>query len=159
VRIAVAFDHAGVPFVDVVGEAIREAGHEPVDLGTCDDYPDAAFLAGRAIDAGEAERAVLVCGSGAGVAVAASKLPGIRACVGHDTYTAGQCVSHDDCNVLCVGARVIGPAYAAVCITAFAQAEFSGEERHVRRLHKIDQLERQGFDAELPTPREELETS
>ncbi len=147
-----AFDHAGVPFVDTVGETIREAGHEPVDLGTYDDYPDAAFLAGRAIDAGAAERAVLVCGSGAGVAVAATKLPGIRACVGHDTYTAAQCVTHDDCNVLCVGSRVIGPAYAAACITAFAHAEFSGEERHVRRLHKIDQLERQGLDAELPTP-------
>jgi len=159
VRIALAFDHAGVPFVDTVGAAIREAGHEAVDLGTYDDYPDAALLAGRAIDAGEAERAILVCGSGAGVAVAASKLPGIRASIGHDTYTAAQCVAHDDCNVLCVGSRVIGPAYAAACITAFVRAEFSGEERHVRRLHKIEQLERQGFDAELPTTREELKTS
>jgi len=150
VRIAVAFDHAGVPFVDVVAEALRTADQEPVDLGTCDDYPDAALLAGRSIRAGEAERAILVCGSGAGVAVAATKLPGIRACLGHDTYTAAQCVTHDDCNVLCVGARVIGPAYAAACITAFAHAEFSGEERHVRRLHKIDQLERQGFGAEPP---------
>ncbi len=151
-RIAVAFDHAGVPFVEVVAEAIRTAGHEPVDLGTCDDYPDAALLAARAVHAGEAERAVLVCGSGAGVAVAATKLPGIRAAVGHDTYTAAQCVTHDDCNVLCVGSRVIGPVYAAACITAFAGAAFSGEERHVRRLHKIAQLEQQGF--ELPIPEE-----
>lgn len=156
-RIAVAFDHAGVPFVDVVGDAIREAGHEPVDLGTCDDYPDAALLAARAVHVGEAERGVVVCGSGAGVAVAASKLPGIRACVGHDTYTAAQCVSHDDCNVLCVGARVIGPVYAAACISAFARADFSGEERHVRRLHKIDRLEQRGF--ELPPPQPESRSS
>lgn len=153
-RIAVAFDHAGVPFVAVVTDAVRAAGHEPVPLGTCDDYPDAAELAGRAIHDGEVERAVLVCGSGAGVAVAASKLPGIRACVGHDTYTAAQCVTHDDCNVLCVGSRVIGPVYAADCITAFAGATFSGEERHVRRLHKILQLEQRGFAAEPPTPQE-----
>ncbi|MCW3011037.1 MAG: sugar-phosphate isomerase, RpiB/LacA/LacB family [Solirubrobacterales bacterium] len=153
-RIAVAFDHAGVPFTHVVAEAIRAAGHEPVDVGTCDDYPDAALLAGQAIHSGEVERAVVVCGSGAGIAVAATKLPGIRACVGHDTYTAAQCVTHDDCNVLCVGARVIGPVYAAACITAFAGASFSGEERHVRRLHKIDQLEQRGFALEPPTPQE-----
>ena len=150
-RVAIAFDHAGVAFADVAAPAIREAEHEPVPLGTFDDYPDAALLAGRAIHLGETERAILVCGSGAGVAVAASKLPGIRACVGHDTYTAAQCVGHDDCNVLCVGSRVIGPVYAAACITAFVRATFSGEERHVRRLHKIDQLEQQGF--ELPPPR------
>ncbi len=153
-RIAVAFDHAGVPFVEVVAEAVRTAGHEPVDLGTCDDYPDAARLAGLAIHEGRVERAVLVCGSGAGVAVAATKLPGIRASVGHDTYTAAQCVTHDDCNVLCVGSRVIGPVYAAACITAFAGAVFSGEERHVRRLHKIDLLERQGFALAPPSPEE-----
>ncbi len=151
-RIAVAFDHAGVPFVEMVADSLRAAGHEPVDLGTCDDYPDAAFLAARAIHAGDAERAVVVCGSGAGVAVAATKLPGIRACVGHDTYTAAQCVTHDDCNVLCVGSRVIGPVYAAECISAFARARFSGEERHVRRLHKIEQLEQRGFELELPNP-------
>ena len=111
-----AFDHAGVPFGELVGTAIRDAGHEPVDLGVCDDYPDAAYLAARAIHEGRVARAVLVCGSGAGVAVAAGKLPGIRASVGHDTYTAAQCVAHDDCNVLCVGSRVIGPLYAADCI-------------------------------------------
>ncbi len=153
-RVAVAFDHAGVPFVDMTAEAISAAGHEPVDLGTCDDYPDAAQLAGLAIHEGRVERAVLVCGSGAGVAVAACKLPGIRASVGHDTYTAAQCVTHDDCNVLCVGSRVIGPVYAAACITAFVSASFSGEERHVRRLHKIEQLEQRGFAAEPPTPEE-----
>lgn len=150
-RIAVGFDHAGVPFIELVTKAIRAAGHEPLDLGTCDDYPDIAYLAAKAIHDGEAERAILVCGSGAGVAVAATKLPGIRASVGHDTYTAAQCVTHDDCNVLCVGSRVIGPVYAADCIAAFVAAEFSGEERHVRRLHKIDEIERRGFDLPSPT--------
>ena len=157
-RVAVAFDHAGVPFVELIAAAVREAGHELVDLGTCDDYPDAALLAGQAIHGGDAERAILVCGSGAGVAVAATKLPGIRACVGHDTYTAVQCVTHDDCNVLCVGARIIGPVYADACVRAFLGAEFSGEERHVRRLHKIDQLEQRGFALEPPTPEEERPT-
>ena len=145
-RIAVAFDHAGVPFADPVREAIRSAGHDPVDVGTCDDYPDAALLTGRAIADGDVERAVIVCGSGAGIAVAAAKLPGIRATVGHDTYSAGQCVEHDDCNVLCLGARVIGPVYAAHCVRAFAAASFSGEERHVRRLAKVQALEDKGFD-------------
>ncbi len=153
-RIAVAFDHAGVPFTDVTADAIRAAGHEVVDLGTCDDYPDAAELAGRAIHDGRVDRAVIVCGSGAGIAVAATKLPGIRAAVGHDTYTAAQCVTHDDCNVLCVGARVIGPTYAADCITAYVNAEFSGEERHVRRLHKIELLEQRGFDRAPEQPNE-----
>ncbi len=144
-RIAAAFDHAGVPFIELVHEAIRETGHEPVDLGTCDDYPDAAARAGRAIHDGDVERAVIVCGSGAGVAVAATKLPGIRAACCHDTYSAAQCVEHDDCNVLCLGARVIGPVYAQHCIRAFTGATFSGEERHVRRLRKIAELERRGF--------------
>ena len=154
-RIAVAFDHAGVPFTELVAQTISAAGHDVVDLGTCDDYPDAAELAGRAIHSGDAERAVIVCGSGAGIAVAATKLPGIRAAVGHDTYSAAQCVTHDDCNVLCVGARVIGPTYAADCITAFVTAEFSGEERHVRRLHKIELLEQRRFDGPAPTEMEE----
>lgn len=150
-NIAVAFDHAGVPFTEMVSDAVRAAGHEPLDLGHCDDYPDAAYLAARAIHDGSAERAILVCGSGAGVAVAASKLDGIRASLGHDTYTAAQCVMHDDCNVLCVGSRVIGPVYARDCIEAFCRAQFTGEERHVRRLHKIHQLEQRGFDLAPPT--------
>lgn len=152
-KIAVAFDHAGVPFQDVVTGAVTAAGHDVLDVGTCDDYPDAAERACRAVHDGEAERAIVVCGSGAGVAVAATKLPGIRAAVGHDTYTAAQCVTHDNCNVLCVGSRVIGPVYAADCITAYVNAVFSGEERHVRRLHKIDLLEQRGFDL-APTPNE-----
>ena len=92
---------------------------------------------------GRAERAVVVCGSGAGVAVAACKVPGIRAATAHDTYTAHQAVEHDDVNVLCLGARVIGPSYAAEIITAFVIAEFSGEERHLRRLGKIEAIERE----------------
>jgi ribose 5-phosphate isomerase B len=140
-RIACAFDHAGVGLRDVVFEALRSAGHEAIDLGTDDDYPDAARSAGAAIRDGTAERAIVVCGSGAGVAVAASKLVGIRAALGHETYTARQCVEHDNCNVLCLGARVIGPAIAAEVVAAFTAAQFSGEERHVRRLQKIAHIE------------------
>ncbi len=142
-RIACAFDHAGVPLRETVAEVLRAAGHEPVDLGTDDDYPDTARRAGEAIRSGEVERAVIVCGSGAGVAVAASKMIGIRAAVGHETYTAAQCVVHDDCNVLCLGARVVGTAIASDCVRAFAEATFSGEERHVRRLGKIASIEKE----------------
>jgi ribose 5-phosphate isomerase B len=146
-RIAVGFDHAGGPLSDAVLDTVREAGHEPVDVGTQDDYPDTALDVARAIDRGECERGIVVCGSGAGVAVAACKLPGIRAAVGHDTYTAAQCVSHDDCNVLALGARVVGPALAAACVRAFVDASFSGEERHVRRLGKVTTMEREGFSS------------
>ena len=140
-RIACAFDHAGVGLRNVVLDTLRAAGHEPIDLGTDDDYPDTARKAGAAIRERTAERAIVVCGSGAGVAVAASKMVGIRAALGHETYTARQCVEHDDCNVLCLGARVIGPAIAADVVRAFAAARFSGEERHVRRLTKIGHIE------------------
>ena len=146
-RVAVAIDHAGVPLCGAVFDAVRAAGHELLDLGCQDDYPDSALDAGRAIAAGDADRAILVCGSGAGVAVAASKLPGIRASVCHDHYTAAQCVGHDDCNVLCLGARVIGPATAADLTAAFCAAQFSGEERHVRRLGKVLRMERDGMEA------------
>lgn len=145
-RIACAFDHAGVDLRDMVLQTVTEAGHEATDLGTCDDYPDAAILAGRAITESRADRAIVVCGSGAGIAVACSKLPGIRAAVCHDTYSAAQCVEHDDVNVLCLGSRVIGPVYAAHCVRAFAGAAFTGEERHVRRLAKVAAIERQGLD-------------
>jgi ribose 5-phosphate isomerase B len=125
--------------------AIEAAGHEPMDLGTHStepvDYPDIARLGSEAVRDGRADRAVVVCGSGAGVAVAACKIPGIRACTAHDTYTAHQAVEHDDVNVLCLGARVVGPAYAAEIIAAYAAAVFSGEERHVRRLAKIQAIE------------------
>ncbi len=146
-RIAVGIDHAGAPLRETVMQAVRDAGHEPVDLGEHDDYPDTALEMGRAIAAGAAGRGILVCGSGAGVSVAANKLAGIRASVCHDHYTAGQSVGHDDCNVLCLGARVIGPAIAAELTAAFCAAQFSGEERHVRRLGKVFQMERDGMEA------------
>ena len=146
-KIACAFDHAGFPLKPVVLETLIAAGHEPIDLGTNStdpvDYPDTARTACEAVIGGEAERAVVVCGSGAGVAVAACKFPGIRAATAHDTYTAHQSVEHDDVNVLCLGARVIGPSYAAEIIAAYAGAEFSGDERHVRRLRKIEAIERE----------------
>ena len=145
-RIACAFDHAGFPLKPLILQTLDSLGHQTLDLGTSStdpvDYPDTARDAAEAVLRGEADRAVIVCGSGAGVAVAASKVPGIRAFVGHDTYTAHQAVEHDDANVLCLGGRVIGPAYAAEILVAFASAVFSGEERHVRRLAKIAQIER-----------------
>src|SRR4051812_40623416 len=126
----------------VIGE-----GHEAIDLGTWStdpvDYPDTARTAAESVRSGEADRAVLVCGSGAGVAVAACKFPEIRAAVAHDTYTAHQSVEHDDCNVLCLGARVVGPALAGDIIKAYLGAEFPGEERHKRRLAKIHGIERE----------------
>ena len=146
-RIACAFDHAGFPLKRFVLETLTALGHEPVDLGTNStdpvDYPDIARRAAEIVLGGEAERAVIVCGSGAGVAVAACKFPGIRAFVAHDTYTAHQAVEHDDGNVLCLGGRVIGPALAAEVLAAFAAASFSGEERHVRRVGKIAEIERE----------------
>jgi ribose 5-phosphate isomerase B len=145
VRIAVGFDHAGVPFRDVVLAAVAEGGHEAVDVGDRDDYPDTAADVCREILTGGCERGIVVCGSGAGVAVAACKVDGIRASMGHDTYTAAQCVLHDDCNVLALGARVIGPKIAEACTLAFLSAAFTGEERHVRRVGKIARLEREGL--------------
>ncbi len=146
-RIACAFDHAGFPLKAMVLETVVAAGHEAVDLGTWStdaiDYPDTARTAAEAVRSGDVDRAVLVCGSGAGVAVAACKFPRIRAAVAHDTYTAHQCVEHDDVNVVCLGGRVIGPALAADIIRAYLAAEFSGEERHKRRLAKIDGIERE----------------
>jgi ribose 5-phosphate isomerase B len=149
VRIGCAFDHAGVPLRDVVLDAVRGAGHEPVDLGTADDYPDVALAVGRAVAGGDVERGILVCGSGAGVSVAACKLPGIRACTTHEPYTGAQCVEHDDCNVACLGARVVGPALAAMIVRAFAGASFTGEERPVRRVGKVLALERDGLDTDF----------
>ena len=148
-RIAIAVDHAGVALREDVRRALQAGGHDVEDVGEYDDYPNVALAIGRAIASGAAQRGVLVCGSGAGVSVAACKLPGIRAAVCHDHYTAAQCVSHDDCNVLCLGARVIGPAVAIELAQAFAGAEFSGDERHVRRLGKVFTMERDGLEASL----------
>jgi ribose 5-phosphate isomerase B len=151
------FDHAGFPLKPVSLEAVAAAGWEAIDLGTDStdpvDYPDYALAVARAVVGGEADRGILICGSGAGVAVAACKVKGIRCTMAHDTYTAHQCVEHDDVNVLAMGARVIGEAIATDLVAAFLGAEFSGEERHVRRLGKVDAIERDGLEAELgPTP-------
>ena len=145
-RVACGFDHAGFPLKEHVLEILREEGHEVLDLGTNStdpvDYPDCAEKVGVAIREGRAERGVLVCGSGAGVSVAACKMAGIRAVTAHDTYTAHQSVEHDNVNVLCFGARVIGPELATDILRAYIRAEFTGEERHVRRLEKIEEIER-----------------
>jgi RpiB/LacA/LacB family sugar-phosphate isomerase len=144
-RIVVGSDHAGYILKQEVGEALRQAGHEVLDVGTSStapvDYPDSAEAVGKAVMDGRAERGVLICGSGVGASVAASKLPGIRAAVCHDTYSAHQGVEHDDMNVLVLGGRIIGPALAMELVRAFVAARFTGEERHVRRLAKVKALE------------------
>jgi ribose 5-phosphate isomerase B len=146
--VACGFDHAGFPLRDRLLGVVMALGHEVLDLGTDRpdpiDYPDKALEVGRAVVSGRAERGILVCGSGAGVSVAASKIHGIRAATIHDTYTAHQGVEHDDVNVLCLGGRVIGPEVAAEIVTAFLGAEVSYEERHVRRRAKVDEIERTG---------------
>lgn len=146
--VACGFDHAGVPLRDRLLDAIGRAGHEVLDLGesTPDpiDYPDKALEVGRAVLDGRAERGIIVCGSGAGVSVAACKIQGIRAATIHDTYTAHQAVEHDGVNVLCLGGRVIGSEVAAEIVTTFLAAQISEEERHVRRRAKVDEIERTG---------------
>lgn len=151
-RIACGFDHAGVPLRDSVLEVLGDDEHEVVDVGTYDDYPYAAIAVARALADGSAERAVLVCGSGAGVSVAASKLPGVRAATVHDTYTAHQGVEHDDLNVLCLGARVVGPELARDIVRTYANATHSSAERHARRLGQIALIERDGLTALPITP-------
>ena len=144
-KVAIAADHAGYPLKGMVLEIIRQCGHEVIDLGTHStdsvDYPDYAEKVGRAIQTGEVERGILICGSGVGAAVAANKMRGIRAGLCHDTYSAHQSVEHDDTNVLALGARVIGSKLASEIITAFLGAKFSEEERHKRRLNKVIALE------------------
>ncbi|MEM9681991.1 MAG: bifunctional transaldolase/phosoglucose isomerase [Pseudomonadota bacterium] len=146
-RIALAADHAGSVIREAIAAVIRDAGHEPVILGANlnnpqDDYPVFAQLVGDALAAGKASRAVLVCGSGAGVTVAANKLPGVRAALGHDIYTAHQMVEHDHCNVMTLGARTIGEEVAKELVEAFVDASFSGEDRHRRRLREVLDMER-----------------
>jgi ribose 5-phosphate isomerase B len=151
-KIAVAADHAGYVLKQTVVDDIRAAGHEVLDLGTHDptqpdDYPDFARLACEAVRHGQVQHAVVVCGSGVGVSVAANKFPGIRAGTCHDHYSAHQGVEHDDMNVLCLGARIIGPELAREIVQAFLAATFSGEERHVRRLAKVREIEAQFLQA------------
>jgi ribose 5-phosphate isomerase B len=145
-RVAVAFDHRGVKLRERVLEEVIRAGHEAVDLGTDRplpkiDYPDKAQEVGEAIRNGDADRGVLVCGSGVGASVAASKLRGIRAGTCHDTYSAHQGVEHDDMNVLCIGSEVVGEELAGELVRTFLGAKFDGGERYVRRLEKIEEME------------------
>jgi ribose 5-phosphate isomerase B len=149
-KIAFACDHAGYPLKEIMLEAIRCSGHEPLDLGSksldpLDDYPDFAEKVGMAIQNGEAERGILLCGSGVGVCIAANKMKGIYAGVCHDTYSGHQGVEHDAMNVLCMGPRVIGAGLAVEIVVAFLSARFigndPGQERHARRVAKIKKLE------------------
>jgi ribose 5-phosphate isomerase B len=148
--VACGFDHAGVPLRERLLAVIADAGHEVLDLGTDTtdpvDYPDKALEVGRAVVTGRADRGILVCGSGAGVSVAAGKIRGVYASTIHDTYTAHQGVEHDGMNVLCMGARIIGAALAAEIVEALLRAEISDEERHVRRRAKVLEIERTGGD-------------
>ena len=156
-RVAVAFDHRGVALREAVLESL--AGHDVVDLGTDSpdvrvDYPDKARQVGEQIQRGEAERGILVCGSGAGAAIAACKLTGIRAAICHDVYSAHQAVEHDDMNVLCLGSEIIGASVARELVTIFLAARFDGGERYVARLEKVAQMEKEmkhGEVASSPT--------
>ena len=144
-KVALAADHAGVTLKDwLLGELVA-LGYDVMDLGAADvapsDYPDFARTLGRAVTSGEAQRGILVCGSGVGASVAANKIKGIRAGLCHDTYSAHQGVEHDDMNVLCLGSRVIGMAMALELARTFLGAQFSYEERHVRRVKKILDIE------------------
>ncbi len=148
-KIAIAADHGGYPLKQPLAELIRSLGHEVLDLGAHefdpkDDYPDFARYVGQAIQHGQANRGVLLCGSGVGACVAANKQRGVRAAVCHDTYSAGQGVEHDDMNVLCLGSRIIGESLAFELVKAFVGAKFSNEERHARRLEKVNAIEAAG---------------
>jgi ribose 5-phosphate isomerase B len=144
-RVAIACDHAGYPLKEIIVATVLSAGHEVLDLGAFGleavDYPDFAEKAGRALQNGEAERAIVLCGSGIGASIAANKMTGVYAGVCHDTYSAHQAVEHDDMNMLALGARVIGPELAREIVQAFLRAKFSREERHVRRVGKIRAIE------------------
>lgn len=150
-RIAVAADHAGVPLNETVLAELQRIGFEIVDLGTHDasapdDYPDYAAAIAAEITAGRADRGILICGSGVGACIAANKVPGIRASLCHDVYSAHQGVEHDDMNILCLGARAVGPELALDLVRAFLTAKFSGEERHRRRLEKIIAMEKRAAE-------------
>ena len=149
-KIAIACDHAGYSLKECILKTVQSCGHEPLDLGTDNrepvDYPDYAWKIGQAIRTGQAERGILLCGSGVGAAIAANKIKGIYAGLCHDTYSAHQGVEHDEMNVLCLGARVIGPELAQEIVIAFLAARYigddPGQERHARRVAKIHELEK-----------------
>jgi ribose 5-phosphate isomerase B len=151
-KVAVAADHAGYPLKDILIKVVEGLGNSVIDLGTDSldpvDYPDYAEKVGLTIQRSEADRGILICGSGVGAAVAANKIHGIRAGLCHDTYSAHQSVEHDDVNVLALGARVIGVELAIEIVKAFLGATFSEEERHRRRVNKVLALEREGMGPE-----------
>ena len=144
-RVAVASDHAGYSLKKETVDLLNESGYDVMDLGTHStdsvDYPDYAQALGEAVQSGRADRGIMICGSGVGACVAANKMRGVRAGLCHDTYSAHQGVEHDNINVLCLGARVIGPAVSEELVRAFLEAKFTEEERHVRRLEKVNRLE------------------
>jgi len=148
-KIAIGCDHGGYPLKDGIVSQLKSMGHEVVDVGAFtydakDDYPDFAQGVARAVQEKKAEKGIILCGSGVGACITANKLKGVRACLCHDTYSAAQGVEHDDMNVLCLGARIIGSALVAEVVKAFANARFSGEERHARRLSKVLAIEAKG---------------
>jgi ribose 5-phosphate isomerase B len=147
-RIAIGADHGGYPLNERVIKELDAAGHEILDFGTHvgsrpDDYPDYAIKVGQAVRDNQADIGLLICGSGVGASVAANKLTGIRAALCGDTYSAHQSREHDDCNVLCLGARVTGEELALEIVRAFVAARFTGEERHRRRLQKVAEIEKE----------------
>jgi ribose 5-phosphate isomerase B len=150
-RVAVAFDHRGVKLRETILAELAALRHQAVDLGVDTpepkvDYPDLARTIGSAVTAGDAERGILVCGSGVGASIAAAKLRGVRAAVCHDTYSAHQGVEHDDMNVLCLGSEIVGAELAAELVRAFLGARFDGGERYVRRLEKVEAIEKEGLN-------------
>jgi ribose 5-phosphate isomerase B len=147
-KIAIAADHGGFPLKADIVDLLKQAGHEPIDLGAHeyiagDDYPDYAHLVGKAVQNGQAERGIVICGSGVGACIAANKMKGIRAGVCHDTYSAHQGVEHDDMNVLCFGARIIGVEVARAIVLEFTGASFNAGERYQRRLNKVLRIEQE----------------
>ena len=148
-KVAIACDHGGLPLKPTIVEILESCGHEVIDLGARqfdpdDDYPDFARYAGQAIQHGQAQRAIVLCGSGVGASVAANKMTGVRAAVCHDTYSAAQGVEHDDMNVLCIGARIVGVELAKALVKAFVAASFDPDPRFARRLDKVKAIESQG---------------
>lgn len=153
-RVVIGADHNGFDSKDTVRQWLEAAGHAVIDVGPheldpSDDYPDFARLVGEALQRGEADRGILLCGSGVGASIAANKMRGIRAGLCHDAYSAHQAVEHDNVNVLCLGPRIVGPALMEELVTAFLAAAFTGEERHARRLAKVTALEQEEREAGL----------
>ncbi len=148
-KIAIAADHGGFPLKADIVELLKQAGHQPIDLGADqyiagDDYPDYALLVGKAVQSKQAERGIVICGSGVGACMAANKMKGVRASVCHDTYSAHQGVEHDNMNVICLGARIVGVEPAKEIVLAFINATFNTGERYQRRLNKVLKIEQEG---------------